>query len=279
MDLLEKTKTLLARPFPQEENWTDTLKIVGAISLFVFVFLYVFKPFGMHLAQGKGYFLLCFGFALVAFIASMVYEFIALKIIRIKISGPKFTFSRWILYFAGAMIMISFANFIFVRLVLFGNIEWPLYFPMLKGTFAIGLFPAIFFGAVAVLKKERKYQNIATEINQKGLSCATKPSALNETIFGITIAKIQYVEAMQNYVRIGYLSAENGQLEHIERATIASVSKELVSDNILRCHRSFLVNRNFIKTSTGNAQGLTLSLTDCEKKIPVSRSFVADFKN
>lgn len=278
MLLVKKAKSLLTRPFPQEESWVDTLKIVSAISAFVFIFLYIFKPFGMHLAEGEGFLLLCLGFACVAFVSSIVYEFIALKVIRIKGGGMKFTFARWIVYFIGAILVISLANFIFVRMVLFDDIEWSLYPPMMKGTFAIGLFPAIFFGALALLRQERKYQSIAAEINQQTPSSKTSETNAKHAIFGIPVNEIRYVEAMQNYIKIGYLNADNTLQKHTERATLTGVIRDLSSDTILRCHRSFLVNRNAIISSEGNAQGLLLSLSDCDKKIPVSRSYVSAFK-
>lgn len=276
MELIDKTRRLLSRPFPQAESWVDTLKIISAISAFVFFFLAIFKPFGMHLVEGSGFLLICAGFAMVAFFASMAYEFMALKVFRIKGNGTKFTFGRWIIYFAGAILFISLANFIFARLILFGYIQWSLYPPMMRGTFAIGLFPAIFFGGLALLQQERKYQTIASAINQQA-PYSSIPDA-KQSIFDIPVEKIRYVEAMQNYVNVGYVDPDNNLREHTERATFTKVSSELLGKTILRCHRSFLVNRSFIIASTGNAQGLLLKLADCDKRIPVSRSYVAAFK-
>lgn len=276
MESIDKIIRLLSRPFPQAESWVGTLKVISAISAFVFFFLTIFKPFGMHLIEGSGFLFICAGFALVTFLTSLAYELIVIKVFKIKGNGVDFTFGRWIIYFAGAMLFISLANFIFVRLVLFDDIQWSLYPPMIRGTFAIGLFPAIFFGGLALLQQERKYQTIANKINLQ-TPYSRMPDA-KQSIFDIPIEQIRYVEAMQNYVKVAYVDNGNTLREHTERTTFTKVSSELLSKTILPCHRSFLVNRNFILSSSGNAQGLLLTLVACDKKIPVSRSYISTFK-
>jgi len=272
---MNKVSSFLAKPFPQEESIVDTLKIVAAISIFVFLFLYIFKPFGLHLLE-SGQFLLCLGFGIVAFLASMVYEFLIVKILKLKGPEANFTFGRWIMYFLGAMLFISLANFLFVRIVLFDHIQWSV-----RGTFAIGVFPIIVLGALALLAQERKYQNIATEVNQK--DSYSKASELsNYTIYDIPSDQIRYIESMQNYINIGYLDSDHQFNEQSERATLSSTLSDLEltprEHTILRCHRSFLVNKGFISGVSGNAQGLLLSLEGCQKKIPVSRRYVPIFR-
>jgi len=276
MTLTHKIHRFLSKPFPQGENWADTITTIVSISIFVFLFLYIFKPFGMHLAEDKNYFYLCFGFGFITFISSLIYEFIVVSLLRIKGGDNKFTFGRWILYFVGAMLLISLANFIFVRLMLFDHIDWSLYPMMIRSTLSIGLFPAIFFGALAMNHQERKYQDISSEINQD--RAFEKNPKQEDSIFGISLDKIRYIESMQNYIKLVYLSDEEALLEQIERITMKKIESELSSDTILRCHRSFLVNRNHIVSTSGNAQGLTLSLENCEKPIPVSRSYVSSFR-
>lgn len=274
---LNSIRQFLAKPFPQEERFTDSIKIIAAISLFVFIFLYIFKPFGIHAWQGNQL-LLCLNFGLVSFLASLIYELIIVKVLKVKGSHTNFTFGRWILYFMGAIISISLANFLFVRLAFFGDIQWNLYLPMLRGTLAIGIFPAIVFGGMALLKLERKYQNIAGDFNRQNRSNLDNKIDRVSSLFNIPSDSIRYIEAMQNYINIGYLEQGGVWQEQLERATLKSIPLTDLGQNIMRCHRSYMVNREAIIEVTGNAQGLLLSLDKCEKKIPVSRSYVAEFR-
>lgn len=277
MEPLNKIKHLLAKPFPQEESFFETFKIAAAISVFVVVFLFVFKPFGLHL-QESGLFLLCLGFGIVTLVASIIYEMVV-RMLGVKGEGAYFTFGKWVPYFIGAMLFISLANFLFVRIVLFDDIQWELFPYMIRGTFAVGVFPIIFIGAFAMLRQEKKYRNIADEINQKEISPGNTKQSNDPTIFDIPADRIRYIEAMQNYIKIGHVADDGQMREQTERATLKSLSNEVSGKSILRCHRSYLVNREFIVTASGNAQGLLLSLSDCEKEIPVSKSFVPAFRD
>jgi len=275
MVITKQIKHLLAKPFPQEESIFVSFKIAAAISVFVVLFLFIFKPFGMHLLE-SGLFLLCLGFGIVSFLATIVYEIIVVYLLKIKGDGVNFTFSRWILYFIGVIIFISFANFIFVRIALFDDIQWSLYPYMLRGTFAIGLFPVIVVGAFALLKQEKKYQDIALELNQYSPYRNTQSN--KQLIFGIQSNNIRYLEAMQNYINIIHVNSDGQLNKKVERATLKSIPKKLLGDSLTQCHRSFFVNREAIISTSGNAQGLQLSLKDCDKTIPVSRSFVSVFR-
>jgi DNA-binding LytR/AlgR family response regulator len=46
-----------------------------------------------------------------------------------------------------------------------------------------------------------------------------------------------------------------------------------------KCHRCWLVNTQKIKAISGNSKGYFLLIEGVEFKIPVSRNFIADFRN
>lgn len=264
---------LLAKPFPQEESLWSTVKIAGGISIFVAFFLYLFEPFGLHTLESNKL-LICLGFGLASFCASVSYEVLMVKGLKFKGEFANFTFGRWVLYLIGVMVCISLANFLFIRLVYFGDIHWALYPKMLMSTFAIGLFPILFLGGLAVLRLERKYQIVAAEFIRK------KPDELESKgiLFGIPVEQVRYIEAMQNYIKIGHITREGEFKEQTERATLKGFSDEIQSDKILRCHRSYMINTQSINSASGNSQGLQLVLDGCEKQIPVSRSYVPAFR-
>ena len=275
--MITKIKQFLQKPFPQEESKLQLIKLITAISVFVVIFLYLFKPFGLHLIQ-TNLLLYCLGFGFASFVASMFYEFVIVPVLKIKSEGKSFTFGRWIIYFCGVIFFISLANFLFVRLVYFDHIVWSLFPYMLRSVFAIGLFPAVVIGGFALYRQELKYQNIADEVNLQETKVANVDLESDSRIFGIQKSSIRYIEAMQNYIKVGYVTADGEFNEQIERETLKNI---LVSSKgyLVRCHRSFLVNRDAILSTTGNAQGLLLSLSDCNKEIPVSRSYVSVFRD
>jgi len=269
---------VLRKPFPQEESIREFLWIIGGIAVFVTLFLYIFRPFGFE-ALESGEFLICLGFGTVSFVTSVIYEAIIVGVLKIKGPQAHFTYWKWILYFMGAMLFISMANFLFARIVFFDDMQWEFLPHMVRGTFAIGIFPTIFIGAMALMRQERKYQSIANEINRQAAVTPKDFKDSDATIFDISTNQIRYIEALQNYVKIGHLNADGQLVEQTVRATLKGVLDLSQEDSIVRCHRSFLVNRETITSISGNAQGLLLTLADCDTRIPVSRSYVPVFRD
>jgi len=79
---------------------------------------------------------------------------------------------------------------------------------------------------------------------------------------------------MQNYVVINDITLSKQTF----RSTLSKLADELLVYNIVRCHRSYLVNINAIKSVSGNAQGLKLQLKNTEQIIPVSRKYISKIK-
>lgn len=276
----------LKKPFPREESFAAAIRIIASISLFVAVFLYVFRPFGLHLIK-ENYLWLCAGFGAVTFVVSVFYEWLVVFVFKFKRDGAAFSFGHWILYFSIAMLLISLANFVLVRLLVIGHMDWRMFPYMLRGTFAVGLFPVIAVGAWALRLQERKYQRLAKAINEahpERTPDGSAPAADSEPVlYDIPTDRIRYIEAMQNYIKIIHIEPSGQVSERVERSTLKSLESSGVMPeeaSIVRCHRSYFVNRNMIKETRGNAQGLLLVLEDCESRapVPVSRRYVSAFR-
>lgn len=143
----------------------------------------------------------------------------------------------------------------------------------------VTIFPIIVLGRLALMKQEKKYQKIAAEINQQKATPTEIISTNDLSICNIPIGQIKYIEALQNYAIIGFINAEGQLNKQTERATLKSMLTMTKGSSIQRTHRSFLVNRDAIIATSGNAQGLLLTLSDCDKQIPVSRTYVPVFRN
>jgi len=268
---------ILKKPFPEEDNKAVYIRNVAAISVFVTLFLYIFQPFDMSSIQ-SGLFWNCLGFGVATFVASVFYDLCLRPLFGLISKGKGLTFGKWILHMIGIILTISLANFVYVRLSFFGYIRWEFFPIMIANTFAIGIFPVVVLGAISLLREERKYRLISDEINQKESIIEPDNRAADQTVFDIPIYQIRYIEALQNYVKIGYINSSGHPTEHTERATLKGILNEVEDSTIVKCHRSFLVNREAIISTSGNAQGLLLTLSDCDKIIPVSRSYVAIFR-
>ncbi len=270
--------SILKKPFPEQESSFGLLKINLIISAFVVFFLYIFRPFGIALLESNT-FLICAGFGLMTFLAAFFFDIIIGKVFKLKGELDQWTFGKWIIYNLGAVLVISLANFLFARILIIGFIDWSLLPQMVYGTFMVGIIPITVLGGISILIQERKYQSIAKGINQQKTPLQESNTNEDRTLFEIPLNRIKYIESLQNYVYIGHLD-NDGQFKKItERATIKNIEEATSGSPVVKSHRSFLVNVNDIINISGNAQGLLLELSDCDRSIPVSRSYVDLFRS
>lgn len=278
MEIFNSIVQILKKPFPEEESWLDTLKTSTLFSVFLVYFLYVFEPFGISELESDK-FLICFGFGLMTFIGLLLYEFLISQVFKLKGGRTSWTFGKWIGYNLGILFFLSLANFLYIRVLFFGYVDWSLYKYMLYSHLTIGILPIIVLGRLSIMKQEKKYQTIAKKINQQKVTPSDTIPTNDLSICNIPVRQIKYIEALQNYVIIGFLNADGQLIKQTERATLKSILKETKGSTIKRTHRSFLVNQEAIIATAGNAQGLLLTLSDCAKQIPVSRTYVPAFRN
>lgn len=126
-----------------------------------------------------------------------------------------------------------------------------------------------------MIKREKRNSEIAATLNKKIINPANNNK--ESSIFNIPIYNIWFIESLQNYVNIYFWNGETME-KKTERATLKSCENLIKNTNLLRCHRSFIVNTTIVENVSGNAQGLKLKLRNLETTIPVSRSYIPLFK-
>lgn len=121
-------------------------------------------------------------------------------------------------------------------------------------------------------EKIRMYQSEKKHLKEELI---IKSNIINE-VFKIDLNDLLYIQSNQNYISIYYLN-DHRIKSHLLRISLVNALKQITSENIIQCHRSYLVHINSIEKITGNAQGLKLQLIQ-NIVVPVSRSFVKEFK-
>lgn len=103
-------------------------------------------------------------------------------------------------------------------------------------------------------------------------------SHYGDIMLEVSSTNILYVESVANYTEVCYL-AEDCVRKTTLRSTLKQIKEDIGrQDQIIQCHRGFLVNLNFVE-SIENIQGsMRLNLFYIDKKIPVSRANKAGIK-
>ena len=92
--------------------------------------------------------------------------------------------------------------------------------------------------------------------------------------FSVSKENLLYIESAENYVNICYLN--KGRLSrYLLRETLKKVEENLTGTEIIRCHRSYMVNFERVNVIRKDRDGLKLEIDNPDvADIPVSRTYV-----
>jgi len=93
--------------------------------------------------------------------------------------------------------------------------------------------------------------------------------------FSVTKENLLYIESAENYVNICYLN--KGKVsKYLLRDTLKKAEESFAGTEIVRCHRSYIVNFERVKIIRKDKDGLKLALDDPSGiEIPVSKTYVS----
>lgn len=91
--------------------------------------------------------------------------------------------------------------------------------------------------------------------------------------FSTKLSSIIYLEGADNYANIHYINGDKEET-FILYNTLKNVEKDFKDTCIVRCHRRYMVNAENVKVMRKDNTGLQLEMNQCQRTIPVSKSFV-----
>jgi heme/copper-type cytochrome/quinol oxidase subunit 4 len=272
----------LSTPYYFNPSVKFKLKISFAFGFFVFLFLYIFKPFNLSsLVDLVTEYTILLGGATVFSVFFMLY--IPALLFKNYFNEDKWTIGRNIFL-------------ILIGIVLIGTSLWSLgnlyksdfgiktlrYFPFLTCVFLVGIIPLLFFVFINEKNVREKRTKKAKEINthnkeklvEKGFKTEVTLYSDNkkEKIIFNTYDLV-YISSQGNYASF-FIRKNTDLKEKILRVTLTKIDTELQDyTSIIRCHKSYIVNVNFINSIHGNARGYLLKSDVIPFDVPVSRSF------
>lgn len=83
---------------------------------------------------------------------------------------------------------------------------------------------------------------------------------------------VLFLESEDNYVTVNFIEGEQHRT-HLLRSSLKRLEDMMDEPNLVRCHRSFIVNLGRVASCRGNRHGLHLKLRGMSGMVPVSRSY------
>ena len=252
--------------------------------LFVFLFLYIFRPF--YLNQFEVIILeYTLGIGIIAFLGTLITLYIPPLIFKDFFNEDNWTIGKNLFLMAIGITLIGVILWYFsemykepYHLKKVGLLEFLLY------TFLVSLFPLTFFIFInekELREKRKKKVFEIKEIKRENELNLTKILAKEITIksdngkenITFYVDNLVYITSQGNYASF-FLQNEAGLKEQILRVTLTTLDKELKNySNFIRCHKSYIINVNYINDISGNARGYILKSALFTDEIPVSRNF------
>mgnify|MGYP005989352519 CR=1 FL=1 len=231
-------------------------------------------------------FLFFLGFFLSFFAVFTINYFLNTIVISKVITEEKWCLWKEILRRLVFLAVYSFAIILYVDYNLHINFSKADFWQFVTASFIIGAIPItlkIFIIKNKLLKSSLAEANLLrdkiglyqTKSKKVAEEIVIQSNIVNET-FKVDVYDIVYLKSDQNYISIYYIKDKELK-SHLLRISLVNALKQITSEHIFRCHRSYVVNINRIEKITGNAQSLKLQLSqNCV--VPVSRSFMKAFK-
>ena len=282
MDALEK---YLNQPYPFYYKGTKLLQISFVIFLLAFFFNYVIQPFDNNIAELKH------SYFWVALIHSAS-PILLLSILSLIFAQVEIYTENWKLKYEFYFILIFlFLTGIFqflLRDILYNNpTNWSWFYVKeeILNTFIVGSILA--FLVISTNLNIQFYRNNerATSFNLKLKDkeiLHINPEIFIETdvkseSFNLDIKNFLFARSQGNYLEI-WIENELGPKPVLKRLKLKDLERLCHPfSNVVRTHRSYILNLDFIENVNGNAQGYKINLKNCKEIIPVSRNYLNAF--
>ena len=252
------------------------------VAIFCFIFLYTFEPFGLYNLSGLFKLKIISIYIIVGITITVIHLF-WLQNIMIK----RFTLGNTILWISWITLLTSISSSVINDLAFNkGHFSVLSVVVFIGIVFLINIFPIsiIILGHyIYLLKKQIK---VTSQINRtiSHKSFTGNPSeeitilASNQRDnITLNLSDLFYITSADNYIDVYYL--ESKVLKHnLLRNTLNNIEEQIAEkfQSIKRCHKSFIVNTDLVKSVSGNASGYKIELERVDLLIPISRKYKDD---
>lgn len=273
-------KNIFLQPHPFVFNW-KSIVIPFVITVFILI---VFKPFEFNDYSSIHLIIWSFVFGIIASVSVLV------TVVLLKKLFPKMMEERnWKVWKEMVLILLVVLNITILISILFwlqipAMDPFEVIYEVSIRTFSISIIPVL----VLVLFEQYHYKKVKyfelEDINEKlklkqGSVKSTKSVQLEaenkKIVLKIDPVKVIYLKSEGNYVEVFYLK-DTVVVKELIRNRLKAIEKELPGELFVRCHKSYIVNLQYIEKAAGDMRNLRLSLRGIVEKVPVSRNTSKD---
>ncbi len=263
---------------PYLYNKRNLIQLILFTSLFALVFINIYSPFGVE----RWYTLTRLEFLTYSSLVILTGVLIVVisRILMYRICRRKvINIWQYLLFIFGEIMLMALFYALFEKFVLKDNRELDAIVELsAKNTALVLLLPySVLWLYFSLREKKEQIERMA---DMQSLSAGAMRDMLpfydDKSVlkFSVTKNNLFFLESAENYVSICYLN--KGRVSRfLLRNTLKKMEESLTGTNIIRCHRSYMVNFDRVKVIRRDKDGLMLELDDPQAAdIPVSKTYV-----
>lgn len=269
----------LTQPYPREprdpRRWLLTSFGAG---VFVAIFLLVFQPFGATQWNNPAKPYILAGYGLVTFTCLTGVGLVFPRVFRIFFDEKNWTVGREIAWTVCIIIFIAFGNILYSQWTMgqgFDHIVLWLVF-----TASVGIIPATVITLLSYTRLLRKYATANLRIEKHDPEIITSNDPAEITFFAenekdtlmVPVDDLLFIESADNYSEVVFFQNEKHK-KTLLRGSLSRFEEQAHHPDVIRCHRSFIVNLRQVESISGNAQGYKLQLKNHGTPVPVARRY------
>lgn len=254
------------------------------VSIFAVVFINIFQPFGSDkwIDNDKITTTIYFLWSIVLVSIGMIVVAIS-RVIMYNFSrkpNHNITVLKYIGWVFIELLLLS-GSFTILALIVKGNLNLTTNDPMEIYVNAIKNTVCILFIPYIICILYFSYQNNKLKLRElMGENIGFKSSNLisirdSRGVLQLSVAKenLLYIESADNYICIWYQKGETLK-KKLMRITMKEISEQLADTNIVRCHRSYIINLDLVKVMRREKENIFLELgVPNVKEIPISKTY------
>lgn len=272
----------LNKPYPFNDDLKYNSKLIFFISIGVLGFLYLFQPLDVNLMSDKEKLIVVLGLAAITFLSLSLNLLILPSLLPGIFIKTIWNIKKEIFWNLWILSTISVGYYLYYKVLGIFIID----FKMVLGLIVIAIIPIT--GVIVVNRNRmlRTHLKLAEGINKK----LKENKSIEERLvhfksdyvkdnLSIKVSLLLLIRAANNYIEVFWKEGDNIKSQMI-RASLKSAEDLLNEHNfIFKCHRSYIVNVNYIDKIEGNVQGYKIFFEGIEFSVPVSKNFAYKLKH
>ena len=271
----------LNRPYPFNDDLKHNSKIIFFISIGVLVFLYLFQPLDVSVLENRQKIFVVIGLGVITFLS------LSLNLLMLPSLLPQIFLKRvWsikkeIIWNVWILTTISVGYYLYYKAI--GIFEIDFY--MIVKLILIAVVPIIGLITINQNRMLRSYLKLANGINKKLKENKSKDEQLvhfksdyTKDSLSIKVNLLLFIRAANNHIEIFWKESDNVKSQMVR--TSLKKAEEVLNEYkfVFKCHRSFMININFIDKIEGSIQGYKVFFDKVDFAVPVSKNFAYKLK-